>query len=70
LPGRRGVGGIVVGDVEPTPSTHVDGVDLAVASVAARVGYLLAVGRVGSRKDSFGGARRVIVEVLLEAGDR
>ena len=38
---------IVVGDVDPATPVEVGGVDLPVASVPARIGYLLAGRRVG-----------------------
>src|ERR687892_493985 len=48
-PGRIVVVRTVVGDVEPTSSASVDGVDLPVGPGPTREGYLLAPGRVGGR---------------------
>jgi len=48
-PRRRIVARSVVGNLDPTPTAGLDGVDLVVTvgSVLAGVGYLLAAGRVG-----------------------
>jgi hypothetical protein len=47
-PGRLLVIRVVVGDPELTPTARVDGVDLVVLSVVARVGYLAGFTRKGS----------------------